>query len=273
MASPIDGGVVLITGASSGIGEALARQVAHRARQLVLVARRKDRMDALATELRRENPGLATLVYACDLGDREAVLELAGEVERDTGGVDVLVNNAGLGDISLFEASDRRKLLQMLDVNVVALTLLTHAFLPGMIARKRGGVLNVSSGFGLSYAPGFAAYVGTKHYVTGFTESLYAELQGTGVRVCQLNPGPVATEFEEVAGNTTGEKIPEWLQISAEHCARAGIDGFDDERAMVIPHPAIKLSLWLAAVSPRPLVRLLMAPAGRALREKLGTKT
>lgn len=266
MTSPIDGGTVVVTGASSGIGRDIARLVAPRAKCLVLVARRKERLQELARELEKVSGELTVSVYAADLSDRAAVKAFADEVARDVGDVDVLVNNAGVGDIGVFDKASLDKQLFMIDLNIVGLVALTRAFLPGMIARGRGAVLMVSSGFGLSFLPGFAGYVGTKHFVTGFTESLRLEAAGTGVRIGQVCPGPVATEFEENIGNFTGMKVPSFIELSSVDCAKACVRAIDRNRALVVPGILIALSLLLARFSPRWLVRIVLWPAGRRIR-------
>lgn len=266
MPSPIDGGTVVVTGASSGIGREIARLVAPRCARLVLVARRTERLRELADELSRDRRSLKVFVFGCDLADRAAIGPLVDRIHQEVGEVDVLVNNAGVGTMAVFDRSRLDKQLAMIDLNVTALVALTHAFLPGMVARGRGSVLMVGSGFGLSVAPGFATYVGTKHFVTGFTESLAADLAGTGVHVGQIAPGPVATEFEENTGNFTGQPIPAFLQISAEQCARAAVTAIDDAVVLAVPHLFVRLGLALLPFVPRFLVRLALAPAGRKLR-------
>nr|MCH9687639.1 SDR family NAD(P)-dependent oxidoreductase [Deltaproteobacteria bacterium] len=210
---PLDGDI-LITGASSGIGEAIARQLAGRARRLVLVARRENRLQALASELQAARSGLTVEVRCCDLVDPAARQQLLDALSADAP-IDVLVNNAGFGDQSLFERTRWDKLDRMVALNIAALTHLTHQLVPGMVERGRGGVLNVSSGFGLSWMPGLAVYIGTKHYVTGFTETLRAEVMGQGVAVSQVCPGPVITEFHDLTENTTGQRPPRFVAISA----------------------------------------------------------
>lgn len=265
--SPIDSGVVIVTGASSGIGAHIARQLAPRVAVLVLVARRKERLDALADELRTTTTVVE--VRPCDLSEPAAVEELARDVQAAHGRVDVLVNNAGLGDIGLFEESDPAKNLLMIQVNVVGLTMLSRAVLPGMVARGKGGILNISSGFGLVSSPGFAAYVGTKHYVSGFTEALRSELGGTGVRVVQVCPGPVATEFESVAGNPTDHKVPAFINLSAQACASASIAALDRNRALTVPGIAAWLLIHTGWWSPLVLRRAVMTLAGRLARAQL----
>ncbi|WP_394823504.1 SDR family NAD(P)-dependent oxidoreductase [Pendulispora albinea] len=258
--------VVLITGASSGIGLEFARQMAPTAKALVLVARRIERLESLKEELVRAHRELTVHVCGCDLTDREATRRMLSSIEHATGGIDVLVNNAGFGDLGVFDRADWDKTERMITLNVTALTYLTHRLLPSMVSRGRGGILNLSSGFGLSFMPGFATYIGTKHYVTGFTESLRLDLAGTGVTVTQVCPGPVRTEFNDTLGNFTGVEPPSFVQISAEECARAALRGFERGRALVIPGLFIRVMMVLNALSPRWLKRLLYAPIARRLR-------
>lgn len=268
MPSPIDGGVVLITGASSGIGREIARQIAHRAEAVVLVARRKDRLEELRDELKKQSPNLYVTIYACDVtkaDDRDAMLK---GVEAEAGPVDVLINNAGLGDLGVFDRSDWSKISQMIELNVTALAYLTHRLVRGMVARKRGGILNISSGFGLTWGPGMAAYAGTKHFVTAFTEGLRLDLVGTGVVVTQVCPGPVATEFADNVGNFTGMDVPGIVEISPERCARAAIRALDRRRALVVPGILIRFILFLGVWTPRWFLRLFFTPVARLLRKK-----
>jgi short-subunit dehydrogenase len=270
--SAIDGGTVLVTGASSGIGMAIARLVAPRAKTLVLVARRVDRLDELKQSLLDARTGAGELcveVIRCDLSSRDDVANLVDEVRARNIAVDVLVNNAGVGMMGLFDRADAAKTAFMIDLNVTSLSLLTLAFLPGMIERRRGGVLNISSGFGLAVMPMFAAYCATKHFVTGFTEALCADLAGTGVVATQVCPGPVATEFEQTMGNATGAKIPAFVEISAEQCARAAVRGFERGRALVVPGVTMKIVMMINALSPRFMRRVFAGLLGRYARKSL----
>lgn len=268
MPSPFDGGFVLITGASSGIGRALALQIAHRARAIALVARRKDRLEELKSELLTLNPSLRVVVSAADITKPEARDAMLAAVEAEAGPVDVLVNNAGFGDLGVFDRADWEKNERMIALNVTALTHLTHRVVRGMVARGRGGILNVSSGWGLTFGPGLSVYIGTKHFVTGFTEGLRLDLAGTGVRVTQVCPGPVATEFNDTVGNFTGMSPPGLVEISAEQCARAAVRGLDRGRALVVPGLLIRLILFLGTKTPRFILRLFYAPVARLLRKK-----
>jgi short-subunit dehydrogenase len=254
---------VMITGASSGIGEAFARLAAQSAQRVVLVARRADRLHQLAATLRAARPGLDVHVLPCDLGDRAqvaALIEASAPLE-----VDVLVNNAGLGDLRLFEDATPGKLEQMIDVNVTALTLLTHGLLPGMLRKGRGGILNVSSGYGLTWTPGAAAYSGTKHYVNALTESLRCELRPRGIVVTQVCPGPVHTEFSDVAGLAEGE-APRFLMQSAEACAEQAWRGFLADRALVVPGWAAWAVISAGRLTPAWMFRLMGAVVTAWLR-------
>jgi short-subunit dehydrogenase len=266
MKPPIDGSVTLITGASSGIGVELARRLAPRVRKLVLVARRRDRLDDLARELTSAHAGLEVAVDSCDLADRNGLTRLADRLVAE-GGVDILVNNAGLGDFGMFDRAGWAKYEQIIEVNVRALTYLTHRLVPQMVDKRRGGVLNISSGFGLAFLPGFSVYLASKHFVSGFSEALRLDVAPMGVVVTQVCPGPVATEFEQIAGNYTGIR-PTLVEISAERCARSALRAFDRGRALVIPGIGIGFVMSLSALTPRFLKRMVLAPGAAWLRER-----
>jgi short-subunit dehydrogenase len=270
--SAIDGGTVLVTGASSGIGMAIAREVAPRAKAIALVARRAPRLEKLKAELLETRPELRVEVLPCDLAKREDVERLIADVKAKGLEIDVLVNNAGIGLMGFLDHADIEKTTSAIDLNVTSLTMLTVAFLPGMVRRNRGGVLNISSGFGLSVMPMFAVYCATKHYVTGLTEALVADLGGTNVVATQVCPGPVKTEFVEVMGNETGRRVPSFVEISAEQCARASVRGFDRGRALVVPGLVMKLVMLINGLSPRIMRRVFAAIVGRVARRRLGGK-
>lgn len=260
----LKGAVAMVTGASSGIGLEIARQLAPKVGGLILVARRVDRLEALAGELRSAHAELDVRVEPCDLSKPDQVADLVVRA----GAVDVLVNNAGLGDIALFERTAWHKLELMLLVNINALTQLTRLLVDGMIARKRGAILNISSGFGLAWMPGAAAYAATKHYVTAFSEALRLELHGVGINVTQVCPGPVATEFEDVAGNPTGQEVPGWLQIDAVQCARESVAGFEKGKALVTPGFAMKVLMFFTRMTPRWVSRLVLGGVDSYLRKR-----
>jgi short-subunit dehydrogenase len=256
----LDGCNALITGASAGIGREFARQLARRARSMILVARREDRLAELRDELQLQHPNLVVQIRQVDLADLAQLHELMEWLDRERIDVDVLVNNAGLGDSGPFATSDPIRNEQMTLVNVVALTSLTRHVLPQMIAKRRGGVLNVSSSAGFVPMPGSAVYAATKAYVTSFSEALRAELHGTRVSVCALCPGPVRTEFQQVAQRPDGrpEIGPEFVLVPVEQVVRDAIKGLESHRPIVIPGFAMKLAMLLARLTPMPLLRLLL---------------
>ena len=164
------------------------------------------------------------------------------------------------------ECADPDKLDAVVQVNVLALTRLTRLLLPAMVARRRGGLLFVSSGYGLVWMPGMSVYIATKHYVTALSDALRCELQGTGVVVSQLCPGPVATEFEQVAFAGKAPRVPGFVQISAEDCARHGLRGLARSRALVVPGWKHQLLIGSYRLLPRPIMRLVGRVLGWALR-------
>lgn len=258
----------LVTGASSGIGRAIAEVLARDVATLVLVARRRERLDALAKELIAKHPALRVIVRPVDLTDRAATEGLLDTFEVEGLAIDVLVNNAGFGDLGVFDLSAWSRTEQMIALNVTSLAYLTHRLAGPMVSRGRGAIANIGSGLGLTFSPGMASYVGTKHFVTGFTEALRLDLAGTGVRVTLVCPGPVRTEFNEVAGNFTGLEPPALISISPERCARAVVRAIDRGRALVVPGVAVRLLIALGVLCPRWLLRLAYRPIARALRKK-----
>jgi len=263
----LDGCNALITGASAGIGREFARQLAGRAQSMILVARREDRLAELREELQLQHPNVRIRLRNVNLADLVQLKELMEWLDRESIDVDVLVNNAGLGDSGLFARSDSIRNEQMTLVNVVALTSLTRHVLPQMIAKRRGSILNVSSSAGFLPVPGSAVYAATKAYVTSFSEALRAELHGTGVSVCALCPGPVRTEFQQVAKRPDGrpEIGPEFVLVSVEQVVRDAIKGLEADKPIVIPGFAMKLVMLLARLMPTPLLRLLLRRySGRA---------
>lgn len=249
----------LITGASAGIGREFARQLTGRAGALVLVARRLERLEELRDELTKRDPNLNVLIRAVDLSQSSEVDELCAWLERDKIVVDFLINNAGLGDRGVFATSDPQRVREMLAVNMVALTVLTRALLPAMIQKKRGAILNVSSSAGFLPMKKLAVYAATKAYVTSFSEGLRAEVQGSGIAVTALCPGPVHTEFGQVARRNSSkpEKSgPEFAHVSVEETVRIGLQAVERGKPLVVPGLLIKIAMLLIRVTPMPLLRL-----------------
>ena len=253
------GCTALITGASSGIGEEFARQLAPHARSLILVARRLDRLEALKGELDR--PGLTIHCHAADLGDEVQIEALLASLAASGERVSLLINNAGLGDHGFFEDSDWSRVSAMLDVNIKALTWLTHALLPDLVRAGRGAILNVSSIASLLPLPKMAVYAATKAYVTSFSEALRAELRGTGVSVTALCPGPVSTEFGRIADRPDGRDpmpAPEIFKVPVEDVAAAGLAAVEHDRARVIPGWFICVAMTLATLVPIFVLRIFL---------------
>jgi short-subunit dehydrogenase len=254
----IEGCSALITGASAGIGREFARQLATRARTLVLVARREQRLNELRDELRNRNAHLSVHSRVVDLCDKSQIDDLITWLERDNINIDFLINNAGLGDYGSFATSDPERDDRILEVNVAALTLLTHRLLPQMIAKKRGAILNVSSSAGFLPIPGMAVYAASKAYVNSFSEALRAELRGTGLTVTALCPGPVHTEFGDVAKRPGGEpeRGPEFVYVSVKKTARDALAAVEADRPLVIPGLAMKIGMFLVRITPMSILRL-----------------
>jgi short-subunit dehydrogenase len=236
--------VTLVTGASAGLGAEFARQCAARGDELVLVARRRGRLEALAEEI-----GGNTTVIDADLAIAGAPERLMVEIALRDLTVSTLINNAGFGLAGQFADQPRERHRQMLDLNIATLTELTHIVLPQMRERRAGAILNVASTGAFQAGPGFAVYFATKAYVLSFTEALHQELKGSGIKVSALCPGPTATEFGEVAG-VTSERFAKF-SADAQSVVAAGLKGLDRNRAIVIPGLANKLSAQSNRVIPR----------------------
>ena len=244
---------VLITGASSGIGLELAKCFAADGCRLILVARSQDALEKLAGDLRRKNH-VEVIVLPGDLSQSETPSRIFNELTGRKISVDILVNNAGFGAIGPFDELPLERQLEMLQVNITALTALTGLFLPGMIKRRRGGILNVASLAGFVPGPGMAVYYATKAFVLSFTEALAGELEGTGLKVTALCPGPTATNFGNVAGSKN-VKLIRTRRMTGEAVARAGHQAFRRGRVVAIPGSQGKLLVALARITPRTFVR------------------
>ncbi len=223
----------LITGASAGIGRELARLFAADKSNLVLVARRRERLEELAAELRRK-AGVEVRVLTADLGRTDAPQALADELARDGIAVDVLVNNAGFGALGALAELDAARQVEMVQVNVAALTHLTRLLLPGMIERGRGGILNVASTAGFQPGPFMAVYYATKAYVISLTEALHDEVAGRGVKVCCLCPGPTESEFDAVA-EMEHSRLARRRKMTSARVAEIGYRGFRRGKLLVVP--------------------------------------
>jgi len=254
----LDGISALITGASAGIGWEFARQLARRGCSLILIARRQERLEEVRVELQHRNPGLNVHLRVVDLADKSQIEGLIHWLEENRISIDLLINNAGLGDVGPFATSDPPRNDRMVLVNVLALTSLTRQLSPQMIARKRGAIVNISSSAGFLPIPHFAVYAATKAYVTSFSEALRAELRGTGVWVTTVCPGPVHTEFQKVAQRPGGtpDSAPEFVHVPVEKVVRDALAAIETDRPLVVPGLVMKLSMSLIRLTPMLILRL-----------------
>jgi short-subunit dehydrogenase len=244
----------LITGASGGIGLELARLFAAGGYDLVLVARSGARLEEIAAELSGRH-GIAARALPCDLAAREAPEELCRQLAVAGLAVDVLVNNAGFATFGAFVEIDLARELEELQLNIVTLTHLTKKLLPAMLARRRGGVLNVASTAAFQPGPMMAVYYASKAYVLSFSEALAEEVAGTGVTVTALCPGPTATGFQQRAAMQESKLFSGLLEVAdAPAVAHAGYAGFRAGRRIVIPGLANRLGVQSLRFSPRALV-------------------
>jgi uncharacterized protein len=249
---PSPGSVALVTGASSGIGEQFARQLVTRGYRVVVTARREDRLQKLCTELGGDKHAVAV---GTDLAVAEDRDRLAARIDELGAHVELLVNNAGLGIYTKFGAEGRDKELQVLRVDVEAVADLMLRYLPGMVDRGRGAIINLSSVSGFQPAPYNAGYAAAKAYVLWLSEAVNAEVAGTGVTVTAVCPGPVPTEFQ--AANDAGymvDRLPAFARVSAERVVADALKAADRGRGSVVPGgPHVRLALGSSRFLPASL--------------------
>jgi uncharacterized protein len=265
-----EGCTALITGASSGLGAEFARQLAPDAHALVLVARRLDRLDGLKSELEGAYQNLTVHVYGADLGNEDQRVAFVEWLASQNLKIHFLINNAGLGDQGTFDTSDWNRIKAILDVNISALTHLTHLLLPSMTLSGRAAILNVSSVAGLIPLPNIAVYAATKAYVTSLSEALAIELRPKGITVTALCPGPIATEFHSVArrpgvGSESHVNSMPAFVVTPEEAVRVALAAVSRGRARVVPGLLLCIAMGLMAVVPFFITREVL----RALRQKL----
>jgi len=255
LSTPNDNSTALVTGASSGIGAQIARELARRGHGLTLVARREDRLKSLADEL-AETHRIRTEVIAADLTDATSRGELPAQVEQRGLTVDVLVNTAGLTTMGPVHKADRAAELAMVRTDVEAVVDLCTLFVAGMVTRRRGAVLNTASTAAFQPLPGQAGYGASKAFVLSYGRALGAELRGTG--------------FAEAAGMSdaeAGEALPKFMWVSAEDVAKAAVEGLAAGRAVVIPGTANRAAAGLAHLAPKALILPFMAQRHPALKK------
>ena len=251
----------LVTGASAGLGAEFALQLADLGvTHLALTARRADRLEELRQKLlSREHPPKVETISA-DLADANGVTSLIADLDKRGFSPDILINNAGLGDLGTFETSDPAKMEAMLAVNIVALTRLTRWAVPAMLAKKAGWICNVGSTAGMIPLPTFAVYAATKAYVNSFSEALRIELHGSGIQVLALCPGPVVTEFGQVASRENSKRKfapPDFLCVSKTAVVKQTLTALARGRGRLIPGLLVRLPMLLAESTPRWILRLV----------------
>jgi len=257
-------GRALVTGASSGIGETFARRLAAKGHDLVLVARRRERLQTLAAGL-RDAHGVEAEVLAADLATAEGVERVAERLGR--GDIGLLVNNAGFGTSGEFAALPVAREMEEIAVNVAALVRLTHAAVASMVAQGQGVIINVASTAAFQPVPYMATYGATKAFVLSFSEALHEEVRGRGVTVTCVCPGPVRTEFQEVAGVRADRLRTGW--VSRERVVDAALRAASRREAVVVPGGLNQTMAVAAKLSPRFLVRRVAgAMFRRAAAEK-----
>ncbi|HET9590175.1 MAG TPA: SDR family oxidoreductase [Anaerolineales bacterium] len=244
----VKGKVVIVTGASSGIGEATARRFGREGAKVVLAARRVDRLEALAQEISGMGTGAETLVVPADLSKLEDIKSLIDQTLETFGRIDVLVNNAGFGRLDWLENLDPVKDIRaQFDVNVLGVVQTTRQALPVMIKQRSGHIINMGSLASLVATPTYTIYAASKHAVHGFSEALRREVKPWGIDVSMLYPGGVKTEFGEHAGikRKTKATTPKWLVLSAEDVGRAVVQLVRNPRAMWIIPWAWTFTVWM----------------------------
>jgi len=259
----------LVTGASAGIGLELTRALAPRLDSLIVVARRTERLEQVAKELQSRYPALKIAVEGADLSDSDAVQSLLRRLETRGLDVDILVNNAGLGESELSERSPWDRIQQIVEVNIVAMLRLSHHLLPAMISRGHGAILNIGSGAGYAAMPNAAVYTASKHFVRAFTESLRAQLAGTGINASEAAPGPVESEFDQVAGIQGGASPAQSVfRITAQECATDIVREFERGSPVIFPGRTYRWLMKVQPLMPRRMVVGQVAQAAHKIRDK-----
>jgi hypothetical protein len=242
--------LALVTGASSGIGEEIGAQLAERGYDLAIVARREDRLRALAERLEARHPIRCDVITA-DLASRDDRDRVIDHLLAEAGRLEVLVNNAGFGTHGFFHETDLDRELELIAVNCAAPVHLAKRLLPAMLARRRGFILNVGSVAGFTPGPVMALYYASKAFLLSFSEALWEECRDTGVGVTALCPGPVRTEFQSSAGLSPKARSSGATPIPVEQVARDGIEGMLRGERVVIPGYQNRIAAFLARYSPR----------------------
>jgi short-subunit dehydrogenase len=250
---PSETSTALVTGASSGIGAAIAESLARRGHGLTLVARREDRLTELGSRL-HDDHGIRAGVIACDLAEPAERDRLAAEIEKIGLDVEVLVNNAGFGSSGDFIGADRERQVEMVRVNCETVVDLSGRYAPEMARRGRGAIINVASMAAFQPLPGQTTYAATKAFLLSFTEALHHELKGAGVTVSAVCPGPVRTEFMDAAGIERADNTPGFIWTTSEHVAEDAVKAAEAGKRAVVPGRMMNAGALLGRYSPRKIV-------------------
>jgi short-subunit dehydrogenase len=258
--------VVLITGASNGIGRALARDFAKAGAVVVGCGRSRERLEAAIEEIRPASP--SSMMFPCDVGEREQVQALAKRTLHEFGRVDIVINNAGIGTRRPFAETPLEMVEAIMRTNYLGMVYCTHALLPSMISRRSGHIVNISSIAGIAGSINLAAYCASKFAMNGFSESLYYELKPYGIHVSVICPGPVRTDFTRGFSDTP-PKAPASLIVEPEYISRIVLRAIEAKKFQVVPPRYLALVCWLKQSLPGPF----RAAYARAMRSKALSKS
>lgn len=265
--------LIIVTGASSGLGEGFAEALAGQGRRMVLVARRKERLEALAQRMRTLHPGVEFLCVPCDLAQAEQRDALLEQLCSLLSGRTLLLNSAGLGDYGDLATARREKIRRLMEVNMLAVAELTHGLLPRMLS-DGGDIINISSLAADVFLPDFALYAASKSFVTSFSEGVRLEVARRGVRVLAVCPGPVHTGFGSVAQRTGFDRgdmpLKSYFYTSADEVVRSTLSALEAGRARVYPSAKVWMSSCLLRMLPLWLLRTVLACRPRRVQVQTG---
>jgi uncharacterized protein len=259
---------IVITGASSGIGAALAESLATKAKTLILIARRKELLENLSQKIRTINPSLKVIICPSDITSVENQKKIIEQLKEQNIPIDILINNAGIGDEKYFHESDLDKLLNIIDLNIKSVVSFTHLIIQEMIKSPKGkGILFIGSGAGIAWMPGSAVYSASKHFITGFAMNLKSELDPYGIDITLATPGPVDSEFDKNAGIDGGMKggPTQKTRISSTECAIDIVRQLEKNRTLILPGKKLRRLMNMYINLPWFLRKKLLLKDGKKL--------
>jgi short-subunit dehydrogenase len=262
----------LITGASSGIGEVLAYHLAKEAGTLILVARRLEKLEQIKKKILTSHPHCKVLVFGKDISIRQNQIDILSALKRENVEIDILINNAGLGDEGVFYKSDWEKNEQLIDVNVKSVVSFTHLVLPTMVKSPLNkAIVFIGSGAGIAWMPSNLVYSGSKHFISATAMILRAELKPRGIKVFLVAPGPVDTEFDKIAGVKGGMKggPSQSMRISAIECAEDIVKGIKRNRYLIFPGKKYNRLMKMFLLLPWKVRRWMLDKEAKKLQQGL----